>query len=64
MPKNSTSYYPSETDADELWDPFYVEACRELDAEFPAARLLPDSYSLQLSSRMIKKLKEEACVST
>ena len=64
MPRRSDTYYPCETDADELWDPYYVEACRELDAEFPAAQLLPDSYSLRLSASMIKKLEEEACTST
>ena len=31
------SYYPVLTYADELWDLFYVEACQELDREFPEA---------------------------
>ena len=47
------SYYPVLTYADELWDLFYVEACQELDREFPEARLLPShSWSLGLSSKM------------
>ena len=52
------SYYPALTCADELWDPNYLEACRELDAEFPSYRLLPaGSWSLGLSKTM-----KEACL--
>jgi hypothetical protein len=36
---------------------FYVEACRELDKEFPEARLLPaGSWSLGLSPKMKRDL--------
>ena len=52
------SYYPTITYADELWDADYLEACRELDAEFPSYRLLPaGSWSLGLSKTM-----KEACL--
>ena len=56
--KETGSYYPQTTCADELWDPFYLRACKELDAEFPNARLLPDrSWSLGLSPSMMVKAK-------
>jgi hypothetical protein len=49
------SYYPRMTFADELWDVFYLHACKELDIEFPQARLLPEgSWSLE----MIKKCQQ------
>lgn len=58
------SYYPLVTYADELWDGFYLQACKDLDEEFPNARLLPEgSWSLGLSPRMVKlteyRMKEE-----
>jgi len=55
------SYYPKLTYADELWDHFYIEACQELDSEFPNARLLPDcSWSLGLSPKMIDFCRQRA----
>lgn len=58
--KKTGSYYPQVTYADELWDRFYVEACEELDAEFPNGRLLPDKpWSLGLSPLMIKTTKQQ-----
>jgi hypothetical protein len=55
------SYYAPLTYADELWDGQYVEACKELDLEFPAARLLPaKSWSLGLSPAMITHCKQQA----
>jgi hypothetical protein len=60
--KDCGSYYPQKTHCDELWDPFYVEACKELDVEFPEARLLPDcGWELGLSPKMLKKLTKEVC---
>ena len=62
------SYYPKVTCADELWDHHYVEACQELDREFPAALLLPvTGWSLELSRKMTEeciareKCREVAC---
>ena len=53
------SYYPQLTYADELWDHDYVEACQELDAQFPCARLLPErGWSLGLSKRMIESCQK------
>jgi hypothetical protein len=54
------SYYPPVTYADELWDHDYLEACRELDAEFPNARLLPaGSWSLGLSEAMLQSFSRK-----
>ena len=52
------SYYPKLTYADELWDYEYVQACEELDREFPGARLLPEKgWSLGLSRAMIERCR-------
>jgi hypothetical protein len=52
------SYYAKRTSADELWDPCYVAACKELDLEFPEARLLPDSsWSLLPSKAIMEKAR-------
>ena len=52
------SYYPKLTYADELWDPFFLHACQELDAEFPSAPLLQQNgWSLGLSPEMIQSCK-------
>ena len=53
------SYYPTPCYADELWDPYYLTACEELDREFPEALLLPArGMSIGLSPRMIELTKQ------
>jgi hypothetical protein len=59
------SYYPPLTYADELWDHDYLEACQELDREFPEACLLPKgTLSIGLSPKMMdlarRRMEEEA----
>jgi hypothetical protein len=50
------SYYTNPSYADELWDGLYLQACVELDEEFPEAPLLPNggSFSIGLSKDMKK----------
>jgi len=53
------SYYPTPCYADELWNPYYLTACEELDSEFPEALLLPArGISIGLSPHMIEVTRQ------